>query len=149
MFFLGSSVRLDDVTDGTSNTAAFSERMIGEGGTGPGDPRRVVLEIPGGGDTTPATCQPAAGTWNTERGAKWIFGNYGNTQYNHAEGPNPAGVDCLNATQQKGRMAARSNHSGGVTVLFCDGGVRFVRDGVPLPAWQAMATRAGGDLVIE
>jgi prepilin-type processing-associated H-X9-DG protein len=44
-------------------------------------------------------------------------------------------------------MAARSFHPGGVNVLFCDGGVRFVRDGLPLAAWRALATRAGGEVV--
>jgi prepilin-type N-terminal cleavage/methylation domain-containing protein/prepilin-type processing-associated H-X9-DG protein len=145
VFYLGSTVRLEDIADGTSTTAAFSERMIGAGGPGPGDPRRVMLEIPGSGDTTTATCQPSVGTWNTDRGGKWIVGNYGNTLYNHAETPNPVGCDCLNATQQKGRLAARSVHTAGVNVLFCDGGVRYVRDGVPAQAWQAMATRAGGE----
>ena len=59
--------------------------------------------------------------------------------------PNPPAADCTNATQQKGRMAARSLHSGGVNVLFCDGGVRFVRDGVPAASWRALATRAGDE----
>jgi prepilin-type processing-associated H-X9-DG protein len=146
VFFLGSAVRLDDISDGTSNTAAFAERSTGAGATG--DARRVMLEIPGSGDTTATTCQPSNGVWNTERGAKWIVGNYGNTLYNHAEPPNPLGFDCTNATQQKGRLAARGLHSGGVNVLLCDGAVRFVRDGIPLPAWQALATRAGGEVVI-
>jgi prepilin-type processing-associated H-X9-DG protein len=149
VFFLSSGVRLEDISDGTSNTAAFSERLVGEGGAGPGDPRRAMLELAGSGDTTAATCAPASGTWNTERGAKWILGNYGNTLYNHAEGPNPPGFDCLNATQQKGRLAARSAHTGGVNLLLCDGGVRFVGDGVSLPAWQALATRYGGEPIVE
>ena len=108
-----------------------------------------MLEIPGAGDTTAAACRPSAGAWNTERGAKWIVGNYGNTLYNHADAPNPPHCDCLNATQQKARLAARSFHSGGVNVLFCDGSVRLVADGVPLPAWRAMATRAGGEPIAE
>ncbi|VTT98745.1 Prepilin-type N-terminal cleavage/methylation domain-containing protein OS=Singulisphaera acidiphila (strain ATCC BAA-1392 / DSM 18658 / VKM B-2454 / MOB10) GN=Sinac_6750 PE=4 SV=1: N_methyl: SBP_bac_10 [Gemmataceae bacterium] len=149
VFFLGSGLRLEDITDGTTNTAAFSERLVGEGGPGPGDPRRAMLELPGSGDTTAATCVPAGGTWNTDRGAKWILGNYGNTLYNHADLPNPAGPDCLNATQQKGRLAARSAHSGGVNVLACDGGVRFVGDAVSLPAWQPLATRSGGEPIVE
>ena len=149
VFFLGSAIRFADLTDGTTQTAAFSERPLGEGGIGPGDPRRVMLEIPGGGNTTASTCQPGAGTWNTERGAKWVVGNYGNTLYNHAASPNPIGWDCLNATQQKGTIAARSGHSGGVNVLFCDGGVRFVRDAVALAAWQALATRAGNEVVSD
>ena len=42
---------------------------------------------------------------------------------------------------------ARSLHPGGVNVLFCDGHAAFVRDGVALPAWRAIATRAGGEVV--
>jgi prepilin-type processing-associated H-X9-DG protein len=108
-----------------------------------------MLEIPGAGDTTAATCRPSGGAWNTERGAKWIVGNYGNTLYNHADTPNPPHSDCLNAAQQKARLAARSLHTGGVNVLFCDGSVRFIADGVPALAWQAMATRAGGEVAAE
>lgn len=143
VFFLGSAVRLEDVIDGSSNTAALSERTTGTGGSA--DASRIMLEIPGSGDTTAAACQPSGGSWNAERGAKWIVGNYGNTLYNHADTPNPVGYDCLNATQQKGRLAARSLHAGGVNVLFCDGGVRFVSDDVPGHVWRAAATRAGGE----
>jgi prepilin-type processing-associated H-X9-DG protein len=48
-------------------------------------------------------------------------------------------------TQQKGRMAARGNHPNGVTVLFADGGVRFVRNTIDPAAWRAMGSRAGGE----
>jgi hypothetical protein len=139
-----------DVTDGTSATAAFSERTLGSGGppADPGDPRRAMREIPAAADPTPAGCA-AAGEWNHERGGKWVVGNYGNTLYNHALPPNPAGADCLTITQQRGRLAARSNHPGGVLVLYCDGGVRFARDGVSPAAWAAAATRAGGEVEAE
>jgi prepilin-type N-terminal cleavage/methylation domain-containing protein/prepilin-type processing-associated H-X9-DG protein len=144
VFQLGAPVRLDHIADGTSNTAAFSERTLGDGsGT---DRRRAMREIPGNADTTSSACQ-SGGTWNGERGAKWIVGNYGNTLYNHAALPNPEEVDCINATQQKGRLAARSEHAGGVNMLFCDGGVRFVTNGISQTAWQAIATRSGGEWV--
>jgi len=143
-FFLGSAVRVADVTDGTSNTAAFAERPIGPG-AGVTDPRLVMLELPGAADPTPPACAPAAGAWNGERGGKWVVGNYGNTLYNHAGPPDPAGFDCLNATQQKGRVSARRLHPGGVNVLACDGGVRAVAVGIDPAAWRALATRAAGD----
>ena len=68
-----------DVTDGLSNTAAFSESLIGDGSLVTGPPntfpmiRNMVLEVPGGNDPTPAACLTGAGTWVTSyrRGSRW------------------------------------------------------------------------------
>ncbi|MEX2173947.1 MAG: DUF1559 domain-containing protein [Pirellulaceae bacterium] len=151
VFFLGSAIRIEQITDGSSQTAAFSEKTLGQGagaaGGSPGDPRRAMRELPGAMEPTVGACGASgSGDWNHERGAKWIVGNYGNTLYNHALPPNAPAWDCLNATQQKARTAPRSNHPGGVHVLFCDGSVRFTSDQIHLPTWQALATRAGGEV---
>jgi len=146
VFILGSAVGFRDLFDGSSQTAAFSERTVGPGQV-TSDRGRLILERPPGADPSAAGCDAGAGTWNPERGAKWILGNYGNTLYNHALPPNSAGVwDCMDVRQQKGRLAARSGHTGGVSVLLCDGGVRFVPDGTSAVVWQALATRAGGEV---
>jgi prepilin-type processing-associated H-X9-DG protein len=138
-----------DLTDGSSNTAAFSESILGRGaastGPTPMDPRREVLEVPGGNDTTPAACGSGSGTWSGIRGAKWIDGHYGNTLYNHYYPPNPREWDCGNGSHNKALSTARSMHPGGVNVLRCDGSVRFVADTVELNAWRALATRGGGE----
>ena len=85
-----------------------------------------------------------------KRGEQWIDGHYGNTLYNHFYTPNPAGKwDCGNGSHNKGLSTARSYHSGGVSVLFGDGSVRFVRDAVPLNVWRAMATRNGGEVATD
>jgi hypothetical protein len=34
-----------------------------------------------------------------------------------------------------------------VTVLFGDGSVKFIKDSVSLPTWQALATRARGEII--
>ena len=82
-----------DILDGLSNTAAFSESILGNGqvpaSASAADPRLVVLEVPGGGDTTPAACEGATGVFCGKRGAKWLDGHYGNTLYNHYYPPNP------------------------------------------------------------
>jgi prepilin-type N-terminal cleavage/methylation domain-containing protein/prepilin-type processing-associated H-X9-DG protein len=146
-FFLGSAVRMKDIADGASNTAAFSERPLGPGDQESKRQGDLVLELPASADPTNASCTSvSAGSWNTERGGKWIVGNYGNTLYNHALPPNSAQWDCMNATQQKGRLAARSDHAGGVNVLYCDGGVRFIEDGIAPLAWQASATPEGEEI---
>lgn len=151
VFFLGSRIHFGEITDGTSHTAAFSERTMGEGiavaSSDPGQVQRVIREFPGAADPTSARCSASAGGWwNHERGEKWIVGNYGNTLYNHKLQPNAAQWDCMNATQQKARSTARSLHPGGVSVSFCDGSVRFVADAVHLGVWQATATREGHEV---
>ena len=146
VFFLNSKIGFRDLIDGSSNTAAFSERTIGPGQVS-GDRGKLILERPPGTDPMPVACDAAEGNWNPERGAKWILGNYGNTLYNHALPPNPPATwDCMDIRQQKGRLAARSNHPGGVMVLMCDGGVRFVPNAISVNIWQTIATRAGGEV---
>jgi prepilin-type N-terminal cleavage/methylation domain-containing protein/prepilin-type processing-associated H-X9-DG protein len=148
VFYLGSTVGFRDLLDGSSNTVAFSERTIGPGQVG-SDRGRLILERPVGTNLAASGCGTGSGTWNAERGAKWILGNYGNTLYNHALLPNATNDwDCMDVRQQKGRLGARSWHTGGVSVLFCDGGVRFVMDGTSADVWQAMATRAGGEVIM-
>jgi len=143
VFFLGSAVRLPQITDGASQTALFAERPIG-GGIGNTEPHRLMIELPGTADTTAATCG-AGDLWNAARGGKWIVGNYGNTLYNHALPPNSPSPDCTNATQQKGRMAARGNHASGLNVAFADGSSRLVSDQIDPALWTAFGSRAGGD----
>ena len=152
--FNEAPVRHGEITDGTSNTAAFSESILGNGATvtgAPTDPqtiRLVVLEVPGSNDTTPADCEGAAGTFSAKRGGKWIDGHYGNTLYNHYYTPNPTGKwDCGNGSHNKGLSTARSYHGGGVNVGFMDGSVRFVRDSVSLDTWRAISTRNTGEVV--
>jgi prepilin-type N-terminal cleavage/methylation domain-containing protein/prepilin-type processing-associated H-X9-DG protein len=152
VFYHGSAVKLMDVRDGTSNTAAFSESLLGSGvnttGPAPSDARLQVLELPGGADTTPASCASGAvGTWSGQRGAKWINGHYGDTLYNHFYTPNAAAWDCGNGFHNKAITAARSAHGGGVNLLLCDGSVRFVQDGVNGDTWRWLSTRIGGEVL--
>ena len=146
VFYLGSKIGFRDLSDGSSQTAAFSERTLGPGQP-VADRSRLILERPAGTDPDPTICGAAVGTWNAERGGKWILGNYGNTLYNHFLPPNAPTWDCMNIQQQKAQSASRSNHPGGVLVLFCDGGVRFMSNSVSLLAWRAYGTRDRGDLV--
>ena len=149
--FTQTPVRLADITDGTSNTAAFSESLLGNGkvpaSAAAADPRYAVLEVPGGGDPTPAACESAAGTFTAVRGGKWIDGHYGNTLYNHFYPPNARDWDCGNASHNKGLSTARSFHAGGVNVLLADGSVRFVRSAIQAATWRSLGTRDGGEVL--
>jgi prepilin-type N-terminal cleavage/methylation domain-containing protein/prepilin-type processing-associated H-X9-DG protein len=152
--------RIADVLDGLSNTVAFSESLLGPGGgaeppagTPPPlqDARRQVLTLAGGTTTDDATCANGLANsgayWSNLRGAKWINGHYADANYNHHLLPNDPRPDCSNASHNPGQAAARSNHSGGVNVLLGDGAVRFVANGISSITWQALATRAGGEVL--
>jgi prepilin-type processing-associated H-X9-DG protein len=152
VFYLGSAVAFKNITDGTSRTAAFSERTLGNGQPlnliGPGFADVFVLELYNASDVTPDNCQsPPLGDCYNIRGAKWILGNYGNTLYNHYYAPNATTWDCMNMPQQKGYMAARASHPGGVNVLYCDSSVRSVDGNIDLNVWRAAATRADNETV--
>ena len=150
--FAQNPVKIADITDGTSNTAAFSESTLGKGlvptSAATADPRFVILEVAGGNDPTPGDCDGANGTFAANRGGMWINGHFGNTLYNHYYPPNVIGKwDCGNGSHNKALATARSFHAGGVNMLLADGSVRFVRDSILLSTWRALATKDGGEVL--
>ncbi len=150
VFYIRSKIDFRKLTDGSTNTVAFSERQLGNGQPQPAASREnnqlVIWEVNSSMPFGPTPCEAAvSGSWYIQRGAKWILGNYGNTVYNHYYVPNSQQWDCMNLPQQMALTAARSNHTGGVNVSFCDGSVRFVVDDVRLEVWRAAATRSGGE----
>jgi prepilin-type N-terminal cleavage/methylation domain-containing protein/prepilin-type processing-associated H-X9-DG protein len=150
VFFTGSKIAFRSILDGSSHTVAFSERTLGPGLSAntltAATAFAYMLQLSNPNDASPVTCaSPALGTWYSQRSAKWILGNYGNTLYNHYYPPNAVQWDCMNMAQQKGLTAARSLHPGGVSVLFCDSSVRFVDDSVAIDLWRALATISGGE----
>ena len=113
VFLLTRPVGFKDITDGTSNTAAFSELTIGNGAVGPGpfptDPRKQFAQLPGSTPTNLANCNPGGTmTWSGMRGDRWINGGYQATLYNHNAGPNTTlNFDCINAANNYGLATSR------------------------------------------
>jgi prepilin-type N-terminal cleavage/methylation domain-containing protein/prepilin-type processing-associated H-X9-DG protein len=160
MFQAKVGLRITDLPDGTSNTAAMSESILGEGpenagGAAPGPPETVYAYTGFGTPLGDSACA-SAGLWNVSnrRGFMWASGEIRCASYNHNLTPNSRTYDCVtnDAAPGPGQFtavgfrAARSRHSGGVNVLFGDGGVRFVANSVDPTAWRAAATRAGGEV---
>ncbi len=162
VFFADSRVRVSDIQDGTSNTAAFSESTLGEGPTSSTtlpstvDRSRVYnyLGFASGTALNDTTCGGTPGTYNLSqrRGFAWYAGEIRCASYNHYYGPNSANMDCLfnNAAfgyTAMGWKAARSVHTGGVNLLMCDGAVRFTGNMVDITVWRGVATRKGREII--
>lgn len=138
MFMINKSVRIADVTDGTSNTLMCSEII-------PMYPAQY-----GWPNCDPA--RPAAPHMHN-----WIWTN-GNSKFgagiNTLSTPNSPIPDCVTELGRStgdvadmGRYAARSDHAGGVFALTADGAVNFISDNIDLKTYKALASRAGGEAV--
>ncbi|WP_261362968.1 DUF1559 domain-containing protein [Rubinisphaera margarita] len=154
VIFSRSKIGFRDVIDGTSNTIAFGEQMLGDGtnsAPNANDYRHRVIELSMGTQTTPGACDPAtATTWSGQRGAKWVNGHLADTMYNHWYGPNSAvNADCHNGYHNFALVSARSAHQGGVQVELVDGSCRFVSENIDLTTWRNLATRSGGEVIGE
>ncbi len=139
-----AGVPIAGVTDGLSNTVAFSETTLGAGGTPPtssADNTRYYKQVT---SLTRANCD-ASTTLVTDRGALWADGAYNCTLFNTVRPPNSPQMDCVQHSNPAWK-AARSRHEQGVNVLYGDGGVRFVRDSVNPISWTATGTRGGGEV---
>lgn len=77
----------------------------------------------------------------------WAFGYCG---YSFADALNRFNIKTYAPSLQDGGFHGfRSDHPSGGNVLFCDGSVRFIRESISLADFQALATRAGGEVVSD
>jgi prepilin-type N-terminal cleavage/methylation domain-containing protein/prepilin-type processing-associated H-X9-DG protein len=155
VLFENSSVRVRDIIDGTSHTAAFAETVRSDG-----EIKNNYLSILP--EDVPLTdyltqCTPNQPTEDA-RGARWIYGSPGLSMYNHRRAPNDPRMDCRAGGPQSIQsnpiwdavsldITSRSRHPGGVHVLFVDGHVRFVSDSVDLELWRSLGSRNGYELM--
>jgi prepilin-type N-terminal cleavage/methylation domain-containing protein/prepilin-type processing-associated H-X9-DG protein len=152
MFYFASNVTMGSVTDGTSNTAFFSERLRGGGGPNPRKDLFVMSNQVTLNDTfnvcnatNPNTATPLTSKW----GFSWVMGENCCTLYNHVAPPNYiacAGIP-FNGTMTNMAMQVppSSNHPNGAQILMVDGSVKFCPNTVNLNVWRAIGTRDGNE----
>jgi prepilin-type N-terminal cleavage/methylation domain-containing protein len=155
-----SCVNLASMTDGTSNTAFFSERSRGQGSPSMKNDMYMMntaLTI----DQTLQMCatmnMSMAMPITSWMGATWTIGDMSCSTYNHVSTPNTrtcasmTGDMMMMPTSSMVNMAVdlppSSSHPGGVNLLIGDGSVRFIKDSVALSVWRALSTRNGGEIV--
>lgn len=124
VLFRNSSVAVEDILDGTSNTFVIGERAwaLTNG---------AWVGAPNGGLTRAGRLNPMAPVFASSAVAVLAHANIVNNRFD-ADG----GLDDFS-----------SLHPGGAQFLFCDGSVHFLRDVTTPGGWrdtyQALATRAG------
>jgi prepilin-type N-terminal cleavage/methylation domain-containing protein/prepilin-type processing-associated H-X9-DG protein len=160
-----TGVSIAAITDGTSNTAMFSE---------------VMRSLTANSGTVDYTTNVASGNISVAPGlydGRAVSGcaggsvskriNYVGLQYyrggiNHQSFYNHTlpinwnrkqsvaanqKYTCGDTTFRRAHIAASSYHAGGANVCFADGHVQFVRDSLDFAVWQKLGTAAGGEVV--
>jgi prepilin-type N-terminal cleavage/methylation domain-containing protein/prepilin-type processing-associated H-X9-DG protein len=151
VFYPVSNTRIADITDGTSNTAGFSEMGLGDMSNAIATEKTDQFWTqtwPSTTDLAISQCQafPASNLsyqgLSTD-GVPWIEGST-SAMYNHVNVPNKR--SCI---FPPGRImnTANSYHPGGVNVALCDGSVRFVKETISLLTWRALGSRNGGEVI--
>jgi prepilin-type N-terminal cleavage/methylation domain-containing protein/prepilin-type processing-associated H-X9-DG protein len=152
----GKGVRLTDIEDGTSNTAAFCERLRGDFDQGKLTPASDLINDgadysnlvgPGAVDIAMNDCRTRTLSFSNE--FRSDYGGYWSkawhmTLYYHTA---PPGDPSCAFVPDKASMVASSAHDGGVNLLLCDGSVRSVTNSVNIATWRALGTRSGNDLL--
>lgn len=149
-------IRFSEISDGLSNTAAFSEVVNGVGSAKSPNSRFDCYTFPGFPSGTAQAIRtqfqnrswqtsevPWTGTWRW-RGYPWTEGSPWRTWYNHLLGPNQT---CWVPSGDFWQIVstAASYHPNGVSLAMCDGSVRFVPNNVDADIWTGVGTRGGGE----
>jgi prepilin-type processing-associated H-X9-DG protein len=152
LFTSDQLIRLADIVDGTSNTAAFSEHLLGDFSNAISTPLSDTY-APGthplNADDAYAMCR-ATNVLNlslqgySNVGAPWIYGYHSTTSYWHSIPPNS--LSCMFPPSRIATTAG-SRHAGGVNLCLADGSVRFVKSTVAIPSWRALGTRNGSEVL--
>jgi len=173
MFGFYSSVRMRDVTDGTSNTIMMSEcvRPPGSGATAASNQFGANLNQH---TTSPASCAASYvnGAYdlsgsntlkdrNRSMGTRWTDGRTAYICFNTVLSPNSA---VCNGETNTGILTASSRHVGGVHTLMVDGAVRFISENIdagnisagqvssgpsPYGIWGSLGSKSGGEVLGE
>ncbi|HEY1189319.1 MAG TPA: DUF1559 domain-containing protein [Gemmata sp.] len=126
----GSNRRITDITDGTSNTLLVTEQA--------GRPDFYILGVKQASNTGQSAYNQW-GPWAAYQVSRFQqFGSDGIT----ADGPGgPCTINCNNS------QGVYAFHSGGAPAVFCDGSVRFLRQGLDPNILFGIITVNGGEVL--
>jgi prepilin-type N-terminal cleavage/methylation domain-containing protein/prepilin-type processing-associated H-X9-DG protein len=166
---------ISSVSDGTSNTVAFAEAVVG-------DQKHWTPFRDGAGFTNTGSyyqafdawskqsyiikglqlCQQMFSTrnntWNPQsedKGWRWGYGGTGSALFNTIAPPSSSVYtfggcrpDCTGCGITNGQYEnANSFHPGGCNVLFTDGSVKFIKSTIAINTWWSLGTKANGEVI--
>jgi prepilin-type N-terminal cleavage/methylation domain-containing protein/prepilin-type processing-associated H-X9-DG protein len=167
LFHLGSNYGIEAITDGTTNTMAMSECIVGEGGennipiaelsvaeamNSKRYTRLYVIHSSLDDDVVQSqsvkTSQDLIDkilptTWTPNRCATWLVGRFHMTTYGAFHEPNSKYPSVLVNHVNYGFFGARSYHPSGVNILLADGSVHMATNTIDLNVWRALSTISG------
>ena len=171
VFRIGEFPNMSSVTDGTSNTIAFSEGLSAGQSGGRDIKGQLVTGMSSmyNGNSFPGPClalksgtqltkDASTAAWRCQR---WADGQICSTGFNTVLPPNSPNCS-YSGDNVWGALSAQSNHSGGVNAAMLDGSVRFVSETIdcgdayayavtsgksPYGVWGAMGSAQGGETV--
>lgn len=163
-FHINYTVRLSDFKDGTANTIAMGERVVGDNVAATFSyGETVILAFPGAPglalnavkptqaqlDAYGDLCAAGFATHRSIVGREWAGPTPEFTIFNTLVPPNWRYPNCVNSNSSAddGVFGARSQHSGGAHHLMMDGAVRFISNTVNFQTYQDLGTRAGKETV--
>lgn len=158
--YCGAAIGWEQLRDGTAQTLAFTESLIGPYDTPALTPTpdvqiyRGKLASPSGLLTAASAAEsgglaavlPLVQSWDGARLVYWLRGYPpGGPVLIGRFTPNSPFPDLIGGS---GRLCgARSRHPGGVNACFCDGSVRFLSNSIDRTTWSALWTRAGDEVI--
>jgi prepilin-type N-terminal cleavage/methylation domain-containing protein/prepilin-type processing-associated H-X9-DG protein len=161
-------IKIGAMTDGTSNTAMFSEVMRAQTANSSTVDYTTNVAVAPTDISTGTPLRDGRNVTGCKGGTVTKLINYVGLQYyrgginhqsfyTHTLPPNwnrntnnaaTQKYTCGDTSFRRAHIAASSYHSGGVNLCMGDGSIRFVRDSVDFTLWQNTGTRAGGEVNI-
>jgi type II secretory pathway pseudopilin PulG len=128
-----------EAADGLGYTAAFAERLVGNGRNAPDPGNYALAPGPIAAQGCPSL-DPSA--WRGDAGSSWVASDWKSTLYNHVRPPGSF-PSCLADDGCTACMGASSGHVPGVNVLIFDGSVRTMTPRIDLTIWREWAAFPG------
>lgn len=166
VFVAGQEIRAEQITDGLSNTALFSEMAMGDGDTANLNRLSDWFSINGArtadqffvncSQVFPLSPRGKPGQFSLS-GRSWAIATLNNSRYNHLMPPNTH--SCLvgsrrgngdgpqtdeRVREQGAAGTATSWHPGGVHVVYADGHVELVSEEISVMVWRDIGSRSFG-----